>query len=55
MERQNISRVMREVAAGKTARDEKTKHQGRRIVRGGEIVANRVQALLSKMFELAEE
>ena len=46
---------MREAAAGKTARDEKTKHQGRRIVRGGEIVAIRVQALLSKMFELAEE
>ena len=54
-ERQDISRVMRDVAGGKTARDEKTKHQGRRIVLGGEIVANRVQALLSKMFELAEE
>ncbi len=46
---------MRDVAAGKTAKDEKTKLQGRRIVRGGEIVANRVHALLSKMFELAED
>lgn len=55
VERQDISRVMRDVAAGKTAKDEKTKRQGRRIVKGGEIVANRVQALLSKMFELAEE
>ena len=46
---------MRDVAAGKTAKDEKTKFQGRRIVRGGEIAANRVHALLSKMFQLAED
>jgi integrase len=55
VERADVARVMREVAAGKTAKDEKTKHQGRRIVLGGEIVANRVQALLSKMFTLAED
>jgi len=55
VERADVARAMREVAAGKTAKDEKTKHQGRRIVRGGEIVANRVQALLSKMFALAED
>ncbi|MGO8739967.1 tyrosine-type recombinase/integrase [Rhodoblastus sp.] len=55
IERQDVARVMREVAAGKTAKDEKTKIQGRRIVRGGEIVANRVHALLSKMFQLAED
>lgn len=55
VERQDIARVMRDVAAGKTAKDEKTKLQGRRIVRGGEIVANRVHALLSKMFQLAED
>jgi hypothetical protein len=42
VKRQDVARVMREVAAGKTAKDEKTKRQGRRIVRGGEIVANRV-------------
>ncbi len=55
VERQDIARVMRDIAAGKTAKDEKTKMQGRRIVRGGEIVANRVHALLSKMFQLAED
>lgn len=55
VERSDIARVMREVAAGRTAKDEKTKRQGRSIVRGGEIVANRVQALLSKMFALAED
>jgi integrase len=53
--REDIARVMREVAAGKTRKDEKTKLRGRRIVRGGEIVANRVHALMSKMFELAED
>lgn len=55
VEAADVARVMRDVAAGKTRKDEKTKLRGRRIVRGGEIVANRVQALLSKMFELAEE
>lgn len=55
IERQDVARVMRDIAAGKTAKDEKTKLQGRRIVRGGEIVANRVHALLSKMFQLAED
>jgi integrase len=55
VERTDISRVMRDVATGKTKKDEKTTFRGRRIVRGGEIVANRVQALLSKMFQLAEE
>jgi hypothetical protein len=47
--------VMRDIARGKTAKDEKTKFQGRRIVRGGDIAANRVHALLSKMFQLAED
>lgn len=55
IERQDVARMMRDIAAGKTAKDEKTKLQGRRIVRGGEIVANRVHALLSKMFQLAED
>lgn len=55
VERADVARVMRDVAAGKAAKNEKTKHQGRRIVRGGEIVANRVHALLSKMFALAED
>jgi integrase len=51
----DIARVMREVTAGKTAKDEKTKLRGRRIVEGGPIVANRIAALLSKMFALAED
>lgn len=55
VERADITRAMRDIAAGKTAKDEKTKLQGRRIVRGGEIVANRVHALLSKMFALSED
>ena len=55
LQRQDVTRVMRDVVAGKTAKDKKAKLQGRRIFRGGEIVANRVHALLSKMFELAEE
>jgi integrase len=55
IERSDVARLMRDIAAGKTAKDEKTKLQGRRIVRGGEIAANRVHALLSKMFQLAEE
>lgn len=55
IEREDIARVMRDVAGGKTRKDEKTKHRGRSIVRGGEIVANRTHALLSKMFELAED
>ena len=55
VERPDIARMMRDIAAGKTAKDEKTKFQGRRIVRGGEIVANRAHALLSKMFQLAED
>jgi len=55
IERQDIARLMRDIAVGKTAKDEKTKFQGRRIVRGGEIAANRVHALLSKMFQLAED
>ena len=54
VESSDVTRLMRDIAAGKTKKDEKTKLRGRRIVRGGEIVANRVQALLSKMFELAE-
>ncbi len=55
VESADIARLMRDIAAGKTKKDEKTKLRGRRIVRGGEIASNRVQALLSKMFELAEE
>jgi integrase len=51
----DVGRMIRDIAAGKTARDQKTKQKrGRRIVEGGKGVANRVLALLSKMLTLAE-
>ena len=52
--RADIDRVKLDIRNGKTARAERTKPRGRRIVTGGEGVANRVMALLSKMFALAE-
>lgn len=55
IDKDDIARLMREVTTGKTAKDEKTKLRGRRIVEGGPIVANRIAALLSKMFALAED
>ena len=51
----DVARMIRDIAAGKTAKDQRTKTQrGRRIVEGGKGVANRVLALLSKMMTLAE-
>lgn len=35
VESSDVARVMRDIAAGKTKKDEKTKLRGRRIVRGG--------------------
>jgi integrase len=55
IDKDDIARLMREISAGKTANDEKTKLRGRRIVAGGPVVANRVASLLSKMFALAED
>lgn len=49
----DVERVMRDVAAGKTARDEKTGPKGRAIVTGGKGVAGQVVALLSAMFAFA--
>jgi integrase len=50
---EDVARMVRSIAAGDTARDEKTEH-GRRIVKGGKIAANRARALLSTMMNLAE-
>ena len=51
----DVARVSRDIAARKTAKDQKTtKKRGRRIVEGGKGVVNRVLALLSKMLTLAE-
>jgi len=51
----DVARAIRDIAAGRTAKDEKTgRKRGRRVVAGGPGIANRVLALLSKMFTLAE-
>jgi integrase len=52
--RADIDRAKLAIRNGKTATFERTKPRGRRVVKGGEGVANRVLALLSKMFALAE-
>jgi integrase len=51
----DIERARREVAAGKTARDEKTGFRGRSIVRGGKGASNRMLSVLSAIFEFARE
>jgi integrase len=53
--RQDIDRLKVAVREGKTARELKAKPRGRRTVRGGEGIANRVVALVSKMFGCAQE
>lgn len=53
--RSDIDRVKMAVKEGKTARRMKAKARGRSIVRGGSGIANRVVALLSKIFACAVE
>lgn len=53
--RQDIDRLKLAVRDGQTARKLPAKPRGRRIVRGGEGIANRVIALTSKMFACAQE
>lgn len=53
--RNDIEKFKRDVANGKTARNKKTKPRVRLRVKGGQGTANRCLALLSKMFNLAEE
>ena len=53
--RADLRRFMQDVAAGRTALDQRTGLRGRRIVRGGKGAANRALTLLSKMFALAED
>jgi integrase len=55
LRRADIETVKLAVRDGRTARNLPAKKRGRRLVRGGEGVANRVMALLSKMFACAEE
>jgi len=49
----DVERMMVEIASSKTARDVKTGKQGRSIVRGGEVVANRTMRLLSSIYTFA--
>lgn len=51
--RADIDRFMADVAAGKTAADEKTGKRGRAIVRGGKGTANRTTDLLASMLTFA--
>ena len=51
--RTDISRFMQDVAAGKTARDEKIGFRGRSIVKGGKGVATRTVGLLGGVFTFA--
>ncbi|MEE4211002.1 MAG: site-specific integrase [Parvularcula sp.] len=51
--RADVTRMMTDIAAGKTAIDERTGPRGRAIVRGGKLTANRVAALLSTVFTFA--
>lgn len=51
--RADIERMMRDIAAGKTSKNEKTKKRGRSRVSGGEGVANRTLGMLGGIFEFA--
>ncbi len=53
--RADLQRVMRQVRDGKTARKLPAKPRGRRIIKGGPGIANRVLRLLGKMFACALE
>jgi integrase len=52
--RADIERMLLAIREGKTARVLSARPRGRRVIRGGEGIANRVVALVSKMFSCAE-
>ena len=52
--RADIERVLSAIREGQTARVLSARPRGRRVIRGGEGIANRVVALVSKMFSCAE-
>lgn len=54
LSRTDVERFLADVAAGKTAKDERTKKRGRAIVRGGKGTANRTLDLLASMLAFAE-
>lgn len=51
----DLQRFMNDVAAGKTAVDEKTSYRGRAMVKGGKAAANRSLAVVSALFNYAIE
>lgn len=51
----DVTRFMQDVAAGKTAMDEKTGHRGRSIVTGGNGTATRTVGLLGGIFTYAND
>jgi integrase len=53
--RADIDRFLKDVAAGKTAKDTKTGLRGRSIVRGGQGVANRSLGMLGAILQFAVE
>ncbi|MET3900668.1 integrase [Devosia sp. UYZn731] len=53
--RQDIDRLKVAIREGKSARTLEARKRGRRVIRGGEGIANRVVALVSKMFACAQE
>jgi integrase len=53
VDRRDVDRLLRDVADGKTAVDERTKFRGRAIVRGGTGTANKAIALLGAIFSFA--
>jgi integrase len=55
IDQNDIKLFMRDVAAGKTAADIKTRKQGRAIVKGGKGTATRTVGLLSGVFSFAVE
>jgi integrase len=55
IEQNDIKHFMRDIAAGKTATDIKTRKQGRAIVKGGKGTATRTVGLLSGIFSFAVE
>jgi integrase len=52
--RADIEHMLLAIREGKTARVLSARPRGRRVIRGGEGIANRVVALVSKMFSCAE-
>lgn len=53
--KRDLQKFLNDVAAGKTAIDEKTSKRGRAIVKGGRAVANRSLAVISALFNYAIE